>query len=335
MALDVKVVIDLAKTAGTLGFGYPLILEENATSAIAYAECSDINAVVKAGYATTTKVYKAAQLMFMQDHKPSKIAVCSCSDGADDWLGVEANITKGWRQLVVVNGGASSTTATTPAAISTIIEAAKTEKMYFANIDMPENLSSAQAAVTDKDRTIQFYYTATEDVPVPVAALAGEIGGLTPGAYTVNNMTLKGLTPLELSEDDISNIHGINGITFVLSAGDGVCSEGKTSSGEYIDIVDGNDYVKQQLEYRTQKVFNTNLKVPYTNNGIALLESAAIGVMQDAQNKGIVDSFEVTYALRENTTAEDRAARRYFGGNCVYTMQGAVHTVEIYCQANI
>lgn len=334
MALDVRVKIDMAKVAGTLGFGYPLILEENATAATAYTECTSIDAVATAGYDKTSKVYKAAQLMFMQDHKPAKIAVCSCSDGADDWLGTESNITKGWRQLVVINGGEEAS-ATAVTAIATAIESAKVEKVFFANVNMPESFTSITPTVTGKDRTVVFYYTATADIPVPVAALAGEIGGLTPGSYTVNNLTLKGLTPLELSEEDIEKLHTAGGITFVLSAGDGVCSEGKVSSGEYIDIVDGNDYIKQQLEYRTQKVFNNNLKVPYTNVGIALLESAAIGVMQDAQNKGIIEDFTVEYALREQTTEEDRAARKYLGGSVKYSMQGAIHYIEIMCEAKL
>lgn len=332
MALDVKVKIDMAKTYGSLGFGYPLILEENATAAKAYAEYSNIEAVATGGYENTTKVYKAAQLMFMQEHKPEKIAICSTTDGADDWLADEANITKGWRQLIVINSGETATTTT---AIATAIESASVEKVYFANETMPETLSTAQAIVTGKDRTVEFYYTPTSDIPVPVAALVGEIGGLSPGSYTVNNLVLKGLTPLELSQDDIDDIHGLGGITFILSAGDGVCSEGKTSSGEYIDNVDGNDYIKQQLEYKTQKVLNTNLKVPYTNAGIALLEAAAISVMKDAQNKGIVEDFTVTYALREQTKETDRAERKYFGGNVQYSMQGAIHTVEIYCQATV
>lgn len=332
MALDVKVKIDMTKTYGSLGFGYPLILEENATAAKAYAEYSNIEAVATGGYETTTNVYKVAQLMFMQEHKPEKIAICSTTDGADDWLADEANISKGWRQLIVINGGETATTTT---AIATAIESASVEKMYFANETMPQTLSTAQAIVSDKDRTVEFYYTPTTDIPVPVAALVGEIAGLSPGSYTVNNLVLKGLTPLELSQDEIDDIHGLNGITFILSAGDGVCSEGKTSSGEYIDNVDGNDYIKQQLEYKTQKVLNTNLKVPYTNAGIALLEAAAISVMKDAQNKGIVEDFTVTYALREQTSEADRAERKYFGGNVQYSMQGAIHTVEIYCQATV
>lgn len=334
MALDVKVKIDMAKTYGSLGFGYPLILEENATAGKAYKEYSSIDAVVTGGYEKTTKVYKAAQLMFMQDHKPEKIAICSCTDGADDWLGDTENISKGWRQLVVVNGSTSAQ-ATANTAIATAIEAAVPEKIFYANESMPETMASATAVVTGKDRTVEFYYTPTDDIPVPVAALVGEIGGLAPGSYTVNNLTLKGLTPQELSDDDISKIHSISGITFILSAGDGVCSEGKTSSGEYIDNVDGNDYIKQQLEYKTQKVLNTNLKIPYTNAGIALLEAAAISVMKNAQNLGIVEDYTVTYALREQTTESDRASRKYIGGTCSYSAQGAIHEVEIVCEASV
>ena len=50
MALDVKVTIDLAKAIGNIGFGYPLILEENASAEKAYKEYADINEVLAGGY---------------------------------------------------------------------------------------------------------------------------------------------------------------------------------------------------------------------------------------------------------------------------------------------
>lgn len=339
MALDVKVIIDMAKTYGTLGFGYPLILVENAGTAVEYKEFADITEVASGGYGgtengQTTTAYKAAQLMFMQEHRPSKIAICATDKTATEWLNETSNMAKEWRQLVVVNAGE---TASTTAAIAAVIEAAKDEKMYYANIGLPSDIENAKAIedISTYSRTVLFYYTATEDVPCPVAALVGEVGGLTPGSYTVNNLTLVGLTPLELSQTEIDAIHKLGGFTFVLAAGDGVCSEGITASGEYIDNIDGNDYIKQQLEYRTQKVFNDNLKVPYTNVGIAMLETAAITVMQDAVNLGIAESYTVTYALREQTTEEDRAQRKYFGGSVSYSMQGAIHYIEIYAQATV
>lgn len=326
MALDVKININMVKPIGNVGFGIPLILEENATSEHAYKEVGDLAAVITAGHAATSNVYKIAQLMFMQEHAPKKIAVCSTTSTAEVWLSAEANLSLGWRQLVVINAGE---TATTVDKIMAKIEAQKTyPKMFYANLDSDDSTS---LTVTGIERTVLCYYTPTTDIPCPVAALVGEVAGLEVGSYTLNNLTVKGIKGLELSEEEIEDIHEKGGITFVLSAGDVVASEGITAGGSYVDNVDGNDYIKQQLEYTTQKVFNNNLKVPYTNVGIALLESAAIGVMKDATNRGIVDTFEVKYALREETEESDRIARKYIGGNITYSMAGAIHNIEINC----
>lgn len=330
MALDVKVIINFTKPIGNVGFGCPLILEENADTEIAYAEVKSLDALVKAGYAEGSNVYLTAKLMFAQEHAPEKIAVCSTTSAAEVWLAVESNVSKGWRQLVVVNAGDA---ATNVAKIMELIEAQTVyPKMYYANLDADD---ATKLTVKDIERTVLCYYTPTEKVPCPVAALAGEVAGLTVGSYTLNNMVVKGIEGRELSEEEIDEIHAKGGITFVISAGDVVASEGITAGGEFVDNVDGDDYIRQNLEYKTQKVFNDNLKVPYTNVGIALLESAATAVMKDAQNKGIVDTYVVLYGLRENTTEEDRAARKYIGGNISYTRAGAIHNIEINCAVSI
>lgn len=330
MASDVKIIISMAKPIGLVGFGCPLLLEENASKEIAYAKYSSLTALVAAGYTADSKVYKAAQLMFMQEHSPAEIAVCSTTGTANAWLGVESNVSKDWRQLVVVNSGEAETDV---AGIMALIEAQTVyPKIYFAGLDYDD---ATELTVEGIERTVLVYYTATEEIPVPVAALVGEIGGLTVGSYTINNLVVKGIPGLELSQQDIETLHEKGGITYVLSAGDVVLSEGISAGGVFVDQTDGNDYIKQQLEYKTQKVFNNNLKVPYTNAGIALLESAAIDVMTDAVNKTIVESFTVAYALREETTEADRAARRYIGGNIIYTMAGAIHTIEINCEVSI
>lgn len=323
MALDVKIIINSVKPVGNIGFGCPLILEENATKAIEYTEVSSLSELVTAGYAATTDVYKAAQLMFMQNHAPKKIAVCSTTDTAAKWVIEEKNASKGWRQLVVVNADATSVAGT-----MTAIEAqTKYPKFYYANVEF----ESEKLSVTGIERTLICYFDATDDIPCPVAALAGEVAGLEVGSYTLNNMVVKGIEGLELSDAEIEAVHEKGGVTFVVAAGDVVCSEGTTAGGLYVDNVDGDDYIKQQLEYKTQKVFNNNLKVPYNNVGIAMLESAAIEVMKDAQNKGIVDTYTTRYDLREDTSESDRMARRYVGGNISYTRAGAIHTIEVNC----
>ena len=330
MASDVKINITLVKPIGSVGFGCPLILEENATAKKEYATYSSLSAIEKAGYTTTSKVYKVAQLMFMQEHAPEKIAICSTDSTADVWVAAESNASKDWRQLVVVNGGE---VATDVAKIMTAVEAQKTyPKFYFANLPFDDE---TELSVEGIERTLICYYTPTEDIPVPVAAIAGEVGGLEVGSYTINNLIVKGVDGLELSQEEIEEIHAKGGVTIVISAGDVVVSEGKAAGGSYVDNTDGNDYIKQQLEYQTQKVFNNNLKVPYTNEGIAMLENAATSVMKDAENKGIVENFVVSYALREDVSEDDRKSRKYFGGKISYSMAGAIHEIEIDCEASL
>ena len=330
MAFDVKVHIDLAKPIGTVGFGVPLILVENAVSAVAYTEVANIDEAKEAGIVADNKAYKAMQLLFAQPNAPKRIAVCAVNESAAVALADAVLAGKGWRQLIVINEGEAA--ATTVSEISTLVEAMD-GKMYFANLDTTDDTEISTSGLR---RTVLFYCNATEDVPVPVAALVGETAGRAAGSFTYKNLVLSGVPAQELTDAQIDAIHKKGGFTFVAKAGDNVTSEGKVAGGEYIDIIDSEDYIIQQLAFRTQKVLNNNAKIPYDNNGIGLLESVAKSVLQDAYNNGMIvtnedgtPGYTVNYALREDTKATDRANRLYLGGNFSFALTGAVHEVEI------
>lgn len=326
---DVKVKIDLAKPIGKVGFGMPLILLENAEAAVEYTEVSNVAEVVDAGFAITTAVYKAAQLMFAQANAPKQIAVCAVAEAATAALADAALIGKGWRQLVVVSEGEN---ASTPSAISAAVEALE-GKLVFIGVD-----ADADPGITVNGirRTVVFFCDATEEVPVPVAALVGETAGREAGSFTYKNLILSGIAAQDLTEAEVNAIHAKGGITFISKAGDAVTSEGKVVGGEYIDVIDSEDYIIQQLTYKTQKLLNNSAKIPYDNNGIAMLESVAVDVLQGAYNNGMIAStadgapdYSVDYALREDTSEADRAARKYIGGNFKFALAGAIHEVEI------
>lgn len=331
MAYDVKVSIDLAKPLGVLGFGIPLVLLENADSAVAYTEVSSLTDVKEAGFDATSAVYKAAQLMFAQNHAPKKIAVCAVTGAATTALADKSLVDRDWRQLVVINGGE---TASTVAAVSAAVEALE-RKMYFANLAANDN-TTLTAASSPRDHTVLFYCTPTDSVPCPVAALVGEAAGQAAGSFTYKNLILNGIDPQNLTDLEITAIHTKGGMTFVTKAGDNVTSEGKTAGGEFIDIIDSEDYIIQQLAYQTQRLLNSSAKVPYDNNGIAMLESIAMNVLQTAYNNGIIGTkddgspaYSVSYALREDTKETDRWARKYYGGSFSFMLAGAIHHVEI------
>ena len=329
MALDVKVKIDLTKPIGGIGLGIPLILEENATKEVSYTECKTLAEVITAGFADTTKVYKAANAMLMQDNPPEKIAVCATTEPTAAWLNDVVNVSKDWRQLVVLT---NSETATAIKDIATKIETLS-NKMYFADLNADDTTT---LDLNGFNRTVLFYCDKTEDYPSPVSALVGATAGLSVGSFTYKNFPLKGISPQALSDTQIDAIHAKGGFTFVTKAGDNVTTEGKTVGGEYIDIIDSKDYIISNLEYQTQKTLNTMKKIPYDDTGIAILESVAVNVMRDAYNKGIIATnadgsaaYTVDYAKREDTEASDRAIRKYVGGQFAFALAGAVHEVEI------
>ena len=323
---DVQVVIKLEKVIQRLGFGIPLLLEGMASKAIPYTECRDIDEV-KALYAEDTATYKAAVLIFKQEEPPSKIAVCSHTNnvvGALDEL-----MDKGWRQLLVM-----SETTSSESSLKDIADYLEThdDKMYFANVNNVSALSSISPK--DYDHTTVFYYEG--DVVCPVAALVGATAGKDVGSFTYKNQILLGLDPLELTAAKLEEIHNAGAITFVQKAGDNVTSEGKTLGGEYIDVIDSKDWLIQQIVYKVQKTFNNMDKVPYTNNGINMLDAAVVTVLKEAFENGMVaedddglPTYWTDFDLRSETDAADRVVRKYIGGSFGFELAGAIHEAKI------
>lgn len=329
MANDVKVYIDLTKPIGKVGFGMPLILQENAEVEVAYTEVSSISELVEAGFVADSIVYQAALLLFSQNNAPKQIAVHAVTSAADAALANDVLTSKSWRQLIVVS---ESETATEVSKIITAVEALE-GKMVFIGLDVGDSTTITTSGLR---RTVLFYCDATEAVPVPVAALVGEIAGRAAGSFTYKNLILSGIEAQDLTDAQIEAIHKKGGITFVQKAGDNVTSEGKLAGGEYIDVIDSEDYIIQQLAYKSQKLLNNAAKVPFDNNGIAMLESVAVDVLQGAFNDGMIainadgsPAYSVSYALSEDVNEKDRANRRYLGGTFAFKLAGAVHEMEI------
>lgn len=342
MAKDVRVKINLAKSTTSFGFGYPLIFEGKATTAIEYTECSSIDDVIrvvggitdadaasvietKTATAKATNIYKAALLLFMQDNAPATIAVCATKEVTT--TGLAGILHKGWRQLIDVSSGTEG--EDTRKAISDYIE--KTEKMYFTSVE-----DVSEAVIEGNDRTVVMVHEDDDGAVFPEAALVGATAGKPAGSFTYKNQILKGLTPKVLPEAVLTAIHNANAMAFVLKSGDGVTSEGMTTGGEFIDIIDSQDFIIQGIENNVQKTLNRADKVPYDNVGIAMLEIATASVLKEAAENGMIavtDSgvydYSVSFLPRSATKAADRAARRYPEGRFHFALAGAIHTSDI------
>lgn len=347
MAKDVKVKINVAKATTGVGFGYPLIFEGKATKAIEYTECYSIDDVIrvvggitesdnestvatKTATAKATALYKAALLMLMQDKAPEKFAICAKTTVATTGLATILHLD--WRQLILVSS--ETTGEDTRKAVSEYIET--TGKMYFTSVADVSDLAGANA-IDGNDRTVIMVHEDDDATVVfPEAALVGATAGKPVGSLTYKNQILKGLTPKVLSESELTAIHNANAMAFVLKSGDGVTSEGMVTSGEYIDVIDAQDYIIQGIENNVQKVLNKADKIPFDNTGISILENATASVLRDAAENGMIattDSgtydYSVAFKPRSATKAEDRAKRRYPDGSFHFALAGAIHTADI------
>ena len=60
-------------------------------------------------------------------------------------------------------------------------------------------------------------------------------------------------------------------------------------SGEFIDALHGDHWVKSNIETNVQRLLSTTDKLTFDSNGIALLDTTVANVLETAFNNGIVD----------------------------------------------
>lgn len=321
MITDVQVIISATEAAGQAGSWFPLICVTGKEHDTFYSECPNLEEV--AAIATTeSEAYKVAELLFMQNNRPDKIAYMECK-GTDIANELAPYMSKSWRQLIVVGEYDDS--------VATFIET--TEKQYFTHFASVAELTAAK--LTDKDRTVAVVYS-HDDVTNPEAAIVGRMAGYAAGEATYHAKAVKGVTADVFTESELEAIHKAGGFAYVEKNGRVATSNGITGSGEWIDVVESFDYLVQNIRYDVQEVFLNNPKVPYTDAGISMIESAVYNRLKAAYGQGMIATkddgtaaFGTSFKKRSETTATDRVTRNYPYGTFEFELAGAIHKAKI------
>lgn len=325
---DVTVTIDIQKPTPKLGFGKPLILGTSAAGN-AYKTYAELSAVV-VDYPSSTEEYKAASALFGQDDDaPAEIAIMARKTGTtpetlEDVL--DKIFTKDWYFLI--------TTSTAVDDITTIAEAVEQDnsREFFFRTSSKADLATIYAE--GYTRTTGFYHT--DVTKYPEAAWIGRCGSAPVGSLTWKSKTLTGIQPLDINATELAAIHALGANTYVTKAGDNVTSEGKTMSGEYIDIIHSKDYIVFSIQYAIQKLLNQSPKIPYTDAGIAMLEGETRTVLKRGVNQGMIaldadnlPLYSTAFKSRAEVDAADRANREYNDGTFDFELAGAIHKTKI------
>jgi len=151
-----------------------------------------------------------------------------------------------------------------------------------------------------------------------------------PGSLTWADQQIKGIIADDLSDGIKDIIHGNNGNTFTPVGGVDITEFGTVASGEYYDVIRGNDWVTARIQERMFATKINNDKIPYTDKGIALLENDLNAVLSEAVQKTIYnEGYTIGVPLAADADPADKAARIIRGITWKASLQGAIHKAVV------
>lgn len=179
------------------------------------------------------------------------------------------------------------------------------------------------------------------------AAIIGATATLTVGSVTWKFRKLKGITAQRVTVQEKKAIDRVHAIAYIIVNGQGETSEGWVLSGDYIDSLHGDLWVKTNVGAKLEKYLQDTDKVPYDQRGINALAAIVSQVLQQAYEQGIIleqevydentgetqstgkGDFTVTATPRSAQSQMDLSKRHYGGLSFRYHRSGAIHTVTV------
>lgn len=317
------------------GFGYPMFLSEHdsfAGRARAYTSIAS----VEDDFAVTSLEYRVAQKIWQQEIAPERIYIGRKAEGETWTEAVNAvqDEEDDWYFLIAATHNADD--------IQELAAWTETqEKLY----------GSSYAGVEAQDSTIEtdpgfilnqqvfsrtfLLWSENADEEYPEAAYIGLQAPKDPGSTTWKFRELTGVTPSALSPtakitlagDKFESGKGYN--VYTREGNRNMVSEGKTTSGEFIDTMRFVDWIRARMREAIFARLINSEKVPYTNEGFAVIEGEMRKVLQRGVAVGGLASFTVTVPDARSRDFNERANRVASGFKFDGVLAGAIHFIGI------
>lgn len=299
-----------------------------------YKEYSDLSSV-EADYNTNKPEYKMARAMFSQTPGPKKVVIYIRATGE--------SITQALDQLKENHNGfyAIFITERGPAEMAEAGDWANLHQKFF--FGCTDYCSFDRDINRDCDR--EAYLIHNRPLDYPECAWAGQNLPKDPGSITWKWKTLSSQMASDYSITELDNIRTKKCQAITEIGGVPVVNEGKTTSGKYIDVIRGMDWVKARIEEGLYNLFISNDKIAMDNVGIAKVEGVVRTVLKQAGNLGIIARattesemsksddkefmYKVTVPRREDIDPVDRKTRKLPNVEFVYYLAGAIHEAEV------
>lgn len=155
-------------------------------------------------------------------------------------------------------------------------------------------------------------YSAECNTAGPDGAWMGYMLPTQPGIGNWAMKTLVGVDADNLNPTQVANVLGKSGNVYVIIGGNGTTLYGTTPSGEYFDVTIFLDWLASTIQAGIITVVTDplNLKVPYSNAGIGMIENPIHEALQTGQdNLGLLPGWTVFAPNATSVPKADRAGR--------------------------
>lgn len=252
------------------------------------------------------------------DHNLMTSAVTHADPGLAADLSAIRNESSAWYQLHT----SFNSTAMVLAGAAWIESRSSTEQLqYAADVSATATVNAIVGAATANDvadtlRTLNRARTSVWYHPDPrqclAAAAAGRCLGSRPGSIQLAHKQLTGVTPVVLTDTQRENlVHkddfvGKNANSYSSFGGVAVMFYGRTSAGEWIDVVRDNDSVNANMEAALYNLLLQNDKVPIDDDdpgGLTLIRGTMEAVLDQAVTDRIYRGGDVAPVVTVPTVA--------------------------------
>lgn len=264
------------------------------------------------------KAYKLAQRLFMQKPQPQEVAIFGKKGSAEEAFKGALEVNSDFFFVVCTDNSAEAIKALSN-------QCQVNNKIYAVTVN---DLEQAKALQGVGDNTFVAFHNDPEAYLAEGLAvvMSYKIGG-----KTAKFKKIQGVDEAVISLTDLKELEKKNIFTYIKKLGVLQTTEGKMLSGEYIDIVLGEYWIRFRMEERMQRLAMTQDKIPYTNRGIGMLVSVAEQVLNQAVDMEIIEAgqYRVDYRKREDVPSNDVALRKYDYIVWTAMLQGAIHSGQI------
>ena len=149
------------------------------------------------------------------------------------------------------------------------------------------------------------------------------------------------VTPSKLDSTFIKKLEAANFSYVITVASKNITQGGKTGGGEWIDIIRFRDWLQNDMQVRVVNLLIVNPKIPYTDNGIGLVENQMLASLKDGQKYGgiapteydtdgnAIPGYTTDVPLAAELTSTQKASRTLEDCKFSARLAGAIHVVEI------